>query len=318
MNDSQNPSICDIDSLFHKCEGAYARTTLRSYREDLRQFNAWCRTRGKIWLPAEPATISEFIDEQVPNKKISTIKRKLCAVKFAHRLRDLDCPTEHSSVHLAIRRAARAKPRRPTQSLGLTAELLKQIVGSCPDSLSGRRDAALISVGYDTLCRSSELAAMRMEHVGCDQQGQKTVLIPTSKGDAEGDGRIAYFSPVTNFLMDQWLKTSKLETGPVFRGLHTGKISNRELDTSSIRRLVKAAAWRANLDRETVTRLSGHSMRIGAAQDMLHAGFDALAIMQAGGWKTPAVVLRYVENASTHLLHERRWHYLSKCTDGLL
>lgn len=48
-------------------------------------------------------------------------------------------------------------------------------------------------------------------------------------------------------------------------------------------------------------------MRIGAAQDMLVAGFDALAIMQAGGWKSANVVLRYVENASTKELHDRRW-----------
>jgi hypothetical protein len=48
-------------------------------------------------------------------------------------------------------------------------------------------------------------------------------------------------------------------------------------------------------------------MRVGAAQDMLVAGFDALAIMQAGGWKSTAVLLRYVENASTQSLHQRRW-----------
>ncbi|MFO0991266.1 MAG: hypothetical protein U1E67_04985 [Hyphomicrobiales bacterium] len=48
-------------------------------------------------------------------------------------------------------------------------------------------------------------------------------------------------------------------------------------------------------------------MRIGAAQDMLVAGFDALAIMQAGGWKSANVILRYVENASTKELHDRRW-----------
>jgi integrase/recombinase XerD len=49
------------------------------------------------------------------------------------------------------------------------------------------------------------------------------------------------------------------------------------------------------------------SMRIGAAQDMLVAGFDALAIMQEGGCKSANVVLRYVENASTKELHVRRW-----------
>jgi hypothetical protein len=51
-------------------------------------------------------------------------------------------------------------------------------------------------------------------------------------------------------------------------------------------------------------------MRVGAAQDMLVAGFDALAIMQAGGWKSGNIVLRYVEKASTRELFERRWRSL--------
>lgn len=47
-------------------------------------------------------------------------------------------------------------------------------------------------------------------------------------------------------------------------------------------------------------------------QDMMVAGFDALAIMQAGGWKSANVVLRYVENAATKELHERRWERLGE------
>jgi len=53
-------------------------------------------------------------------------------------------------------------------------------------------------------------------------------------------------------------------------------------------------------------------MRIDAAQDMMVAGFDALAIMQAGGWKLVNVVLRYVEHAATRELHERRWRSSGK------
>ena len=74
------------------------------------------------------------------------------------------------------------------------------------------------------------------------------------------------------------------------------------------------ATERAGISPEIRTELSGHSMRIGAAQDMLVAGFDALAIMQAGGWKSPSVVLRYVENAGTRKLHERRWAALHAAT----
>ena len=57
---------------------------------------------------------------------------------------------------------------------------------------------------------------------------------------------------------------------------------------------MKAAALRAGLANEAAY-LSGHSMRVGAAQDMLRSGADALAIMTAGGWKNVEVVARYFE-----------------------
>jgi len=82
------------------------------------------------------------------------------------------------------------------------------------------------------------------------------------------------------------------------------------LETSSIRRTIKRATERAGFDTIIANELSGHSMRVGAAQDMMAAGFDTLAIMQAGGWKSANVVLRYVENAAMRELHARRWQLL--------
>ena len=86
-----------------------------------------------------------------------------------------------------------------------------------------------------------------------------------------------------------------------------GLDSGQPLWTCSIRRLVKRVARSAGLPEPVADQLSSHSMRVGAAQDMMVTGFDMLAIMQAGGWTTPHVVSRYVENASTRSLHERRW-----------
>ena len=42
---------------------------------------------------------------------------------------------------------------------------------------------------------------------------------------------------------------------------------------------------------------SGHSMRVGAAQDLLTRGFDTAAIMRAGGWKSVTTLARYLEKA---------------------
>ena len=70
-------------------------------------------------------------------------------------------PTELNVVRMAVRRAARRRPSRPKQVRGLTNAIRAKIIAGCSSTLAGLRDAALISVGCDTLCRSSEIAAMR-------------------------------------------------------------------------------------------------------------------------------------------------------------
>ena len=41
--------------------------------------------------------------------------------------------------------------------------------------------------------------------------------------------------------------------------------------------------------------LSGHSARVGATQDMIACGIELPAILQAGRWKSTAMVYRYGE-----------------------
>ena len=297
----------DLFDLLRTADGAYSPRTMKGYAADLQCFIDWCRARSCKWLPAEADTVAEFIDTQVKNHCLSTVKRRLCAIAFAHRLADLPVPTDHNCVRLAVRRASRLKPRRPKQVRGLTRTILGEIIASCPTTLQGMRDAALISVGYDTLCRSSELALMDVDHVRFEKDGTATMFIPRSKSDVAGDGRIAYLSPDTAGVLSRWLEASGLRSGPLFRALHLNRPYDGALATSSIRRIIKRATRRAGLEDSIASELSGHSMRIGAAQDMMVAGFDALAIMQAGGWKSANVVLRYVEHAATRELHERRW-----------
>ncbi len=282
-----------LDNIFARCEGAYSDLTLSGYRKDLQIFAAWCEKNDGDFLPADPHSVAEFFNEQLLFFSYATIRRRASAIRFAHVLSDLPSPIKHSEVFLATRRAARLKGRRPKQSLGLTQELLSKILASCPDTLSGKRDAALLSVGYDTLCRSSELTWMRIEDINMEQS---RLHIPRAKSEPFGDGRFREINHSTRRLLQDWLSASRITEGPVFRGLHTGSISNSRLDTSSIRRIVKTAALRAGLKDEAL-RLSGHSMRVGGAQDLFRAGEQYLTIMIAGGWKSIEVVRRYVENA---------------------
>lgn len=140
---------------------------------------------------------------------------------------------------------------------------------------------------------AGSLASMQVEHVDLESQ---TVYIPRAKNDPFADGRIAGLSKRSADLVSRWLEQSCLIEGALFRGLHTTKAGTGNLETSSIRRMIKVAAKRAGLA-EAAAELSGHSMRVGGAQDLMMSGHDTLMIMTAGGWKNVEVVARYVEKA---------------------
>ena len=44
-----------------------------------------------------------------------------------------------------------------------------------------------------------------------------------------------------------------------------------------------------------VKQVSGHSTRVGAAQDLAELDIDLAAITQAGGWKSTRMPLQYAE-----------------------
>jgi site-specific recombinase XerD len=94
---------------------------------------------------------------------------------------------------------------------------------------------------------------------------------------------------------------------PLFCGIYQGKTINRPLGTTKVKLIIKEAIAAAGLPPEDVAAFSGHSLRVGAAQDLLCAGFDTAAIMRAGGWKSINTLGRYLELANHNV-----WNPLSK------
>jgi integrase len=199
-------------------------------------------------------------------------------------------------VNLAIRTVFRQKGRRQDQALGLTSVLKRQIIEACPNDLQGLRDRALIAVGCDTLCRRAELVQLRIDDLTTKPDGSGTILVRKSKADQFGDGRLAYLSAEALAHLQRWLRAANVDTGPIFRGIHGTQLMPEALHPYSVARILKDRARDAGLDKPLVAKLSGHSMRVGAAQDMAAAGIDLGAIMHAGGWKSPDMVMRYIEH----------------------
>ena len=77
---------------------------------------------------------------------------------------------------------------------------------------------------------------------------------------------------------------------------------NRALSVSAIKKIIRVTNEKLELEYDSTGRFSGHSMRVGAAQDLLARGFDIAAIMRAGGWKSVDTVSRYLEQS-----HQNVW-----------
>lgn len=289
-------------SEFQRLEGAYAPSTMRAYHADVEAFEAWCSEHEiSDPFPASVGTVCHFLEEQGRTKAPSTVQRRLYAIRKVHRLLSLPDPTYDEEINLTFRRVRRSKPVRPKQAKGLTRDYLDRFIASEPDTPWGLRNRAMLSIGYELLTRRSELVALRTGDFEERPDGTLRVLIRRSKADPYGSGRLAFTSAGTANLVREWIAWRGPDIDWLFCPVYQGKPINRGLETTIVKRLVKDAAKRVGLDPDEVEDFSGHSMRVGAAQDLLKRGFDTAAIMRAGGWKSVNILARYLEQAEQNV-----------------
>jgi site-specific recombinase XerD len=304
----ERPDIIDWRAQLARLEGAYSQATLKGYAADFSSFTTYCSRLGESALPAAPETVAEYVTDAGTRLAASTLRRHIAAIAKLHRLARLASPCQDEEVRIALRRVVRTKGRRQSQALGLTETLLEQLLGVCDSAtLSGLRDRALLLVACDTLCRRSELCALRFEDLTPTPDGGRLALVRRSKNDPLGDGRTAYLTPRAVTAVEAWRATAGIDDGEILRGLRNARVRPAGLSPGSIPEILKDIARRAGLAPDVVARLSGHSPRVGRAQEMSLGGADALAIMRAGGWKTINTVARYIENAEMQRLGARTW-----------
>lgn len=183
----------------------------------------------------------------------------------------------------------------------MTRAYLDQFLASEPQNPWGLRNRAMLSLGYELLTRRSELIALRNDDLTEREDGTLRVLIRRSKADQFGQGRIAFTSKRTADLLRDWLAYRGPEIEWLFCPIYQGKVIDRSLEATAVRRVIKQAAQRSGLGTTQIASFSGHSMRVGAAQDLLTRGFDTAAIMRAGGWKSVNVLARYLEKAEQNV-----------------
>ena len=95
-----------------------------------------------------------------------------------------------------------------------------------------------------------------------------------------------------------WLEKTKLNDGLLFRGVNNAMLITAELNCGQINRIYKRLAKDAKLPKEIINHISGHSMRVGAAQDLLKSGASMPIIMNRGRWSKTDTVMRYLEGVN--------------------
>jgi site-specific recombinase XerD len=291
--------IYRLDELFVHLDGAYAPNTLRAYRADMLEFIAYCARAGTCALPAVPHTIAHFLLQYLERGcvKSSTIRRKVSSIGAIHRFSCLDDPTKHPEVKITQRKVYRKLGTRFDQAYPITRTLLEKLVGQCGRDLYGIRNRALLLVAYDSMRRRSELVSLRVQDIDWLPNGGAAILLRRSKTDQYGCGKWIHLSSETGAALATWLKAAEVNSGFIFRGIRAAATLTDSLCESRISRIYKSLALKANLDELTVQKISGHSMRVGAAHDLLTVGASLPQIMNKGGWAKTDTVMRYLERA---------------------
>ncbi|NDV89437.1 site-specific integrase [Aurantimonas aggregata] len=83
-------SSFDWRQAFARLEGAYAPSSIRAYFSDVEAFVQWCHQREHQPFPADPLIICAFLYAQSASLAVSTVKRRLYAIRRIHRLLKLD------------------------------------------------------------------------------------------------------------------------------------------------------------------------------------------------------------------------------------
>jgi integrase/recombinase XerD len=105
---------------------------------------------------------------------------------------------------------------------------------------------------------------------------------------------VACLSRETARWLTLWLEHAKIGEGLIFRRLiGRGEIGDA-LHPGSIAPIFKRVAQWIGMPARFVAEVSGHSTRVGAAQDLAALDIDLAAITQAGGWKS-TMPLQYAE-----------------------
>ena len=265
-----------------------AYNTERAYASMLKQFDAWLDGRA-----VNDTSIANYMAYMKKcGKAVSSARLALAAIRSRARRSGQPRPDGRMTASALEGYGRSSTNRGRGQVSGIEWEQADVMASLAARSsvLAGFRDAALIGVMSDCLLRVSEAAAVTVAHVRSEADGTGRLLIPQSKTDQEGQGTDLYLRACTMRRVSAWTAAAGIRSGPLFLAVRKGgTVQTTALSVESIRAIIQRWAKTAGV----TGRVSGHSLRVGAAQSLVSAGATLPELQQAGRWLSPDMPARY-------------------------
>lgn len=284
-------------------EASVAPATRKAYRSDWRCFTGWCARHGLCPLPAAPETVALYIADLAETKTPATIRRRLATINQAHYHQGHDRPSRTALVEATWEGICRRLGIAPTRKSPTRTDVVRQMVEALDlGRLIGRRDRALLVIGFAGALRRSELVAFDVSDIAEVANGIE-IYIRRSKTDQSGEGAtlgLPYGSdPLTCPVRAYrgWMEASGIQAGPVFRPVTKGgALGLRRLEARVVADVVKRSAERVGLD---PAPLAGHSLRAGFITSAAEQGVHERHIMDHSRHQSIVVMRRYIRDATT-------------------
>ena len=266
-----------------------AKTTWKNHRTQIQQLEQWLN--GRI---LNDALLAEYLTERF-NAGLApeSLGQALAAVKFVARQQKVEVDLSDSEEVLrGARREGRDRGRGQAKPLHWpeVERVCNTAIGS--GLIVGYRNSALVRVMSDGLLRISEAIALNVSDIQTHEDGTGTAIVRHSKTDQTGRGASVFLEAETMNAIKTYTAMANINNGALFRRIWKGgnNVSESRLSLNGARHAIKQACQDAG-----IRDITGHSMRVGSAQELVIEGATMPELMQVGRWKNEAMPAHYTK-----------------------
>ncbi len=292
-----------------------AANTSRNYGRSQRAFAAWCGQMEVPWLPAPVEAVKVYLHEMLEERgwMPATVRAAVAAIADAHRRAGYEDPMKDASLRDFLSAVQRDEERRQRQARPLRVGEMEVVrFWACHPRRGereaaswarGRMDIAICQVMRDGLLRIGEAAALVWGDVELAQDGCGLLHVRRSKTDQRGEGQVLLLSPLAMEDLERAVPVEARDPEARLFGVGARQLGER------IRRVCEHAGLGPGY--------SGHSPRVGMAQDLAAMDIGTPALMQAGRWKSAAMIARYTSSQDVLRGAVAQWYKLEPPAGGL-